>query len=355
VSALAESLFAVDDVSKHFGHLAGLLRGEATLVRAVDGVSLEVARGEALGVVGESGSGKTTLGRLLMRFDRPTSGRIRFEGRDLATLHGQDQRVFRRRVQMVFQNPFSSLNPRRSIRDVLSAGYRIHGLASRRTLDAELTSLLQRVGLHESMLDRYPHEFSGGQRQRIVIARALSVSPEVLVADEPVSALDVSIQAQVLNLLRSLQRDMHLTVVLITHDLRVANFFCDRIGVLYLGRLVELGPRSVIVDRSFHPYTRMLLSAAPSGDPAARPVRRIVRGEVGQAEPPRDACIFSPRCWLREQLGRPERCVTEAPAPRPIEGGHFAACHFAEDVEARSDALRDVAVDPDAEKPVDVV
>jgi oligopeptide/dipeptide ABC transporter ATP-binding protein len=355
VAAPAESLFRVDEVSKHFGHLGGLLRGGATLVRALDGVSLDVARGEALGLVGESGSGKTTLGRLLTRFDHPSSGRIRFEGTDLAALRGDALLAFRRRVQMIFQNPFSSLNPRRSIGDVLSAGYRIHGLARRRELDEELASLVHRVGLHESMLDRYPHEFSGGQRQRIVIARALSVSPEVLVADEPVSALDVSIQAQVLNLLRSLQRDMQLTVVLITHDLRVANFFCDRIGVLYLGRLAELGPRSVIVDRSFHPYTRMLLSAAPSGDPSVRPERPIVRGEVGQAEPDREACVFSPRCWLREQLGRPDRCVTESPAPRPIEGGHLAACHFAEEVEPRSGALREALGDAEAEKPVDRV
>jgi oligopeptide/dipeptide ABC transporter ATP-binding protein len=355
MSTRADRVFSVDEASKHFGHLGGVLRGGATLVHALDAVSLEVTRGEAFGLVGESGSGKTTLGRLLMRFERPTSGSIRFEGTDLDALRGRELLAFRRRVQMIFQNPFSSLNPRRSIRDVLAAGYTIHGLAPRRALDAELTSLLQRVGLHESMLDRYPHEFSGGQRQRIVIARALSVSPEVLVADEPVSALDVSIQAQVLNLLRSLQRDMHLTVVLITHDLRVANFFCDRIGVLYLGRLVEVGPRAVIVDRSFHPYTRMLLSAAPSGDPGAPPVRRLVRGEIRESEPPRDACIFSARCWLREQLGRPERCVNEAPEPRPIEGGHLVACHFAEDVPARSDVLRERPGGTESGSAVDVV
>jgi oligopeptide/dipeptide ABC transporter ATP-binding protein len=345
------SLFSVEGVGKDFGHLGGILRGGATLVRALEDVSLEVARGEVLGLVGESGSGKTTLGRVLMRFERPTAGRIAFEGRDLASLRGADLLAFRRRVQMIFQNPFSSLNPRRPIRDVLASGYRIHGLARGRALDEELVSLLGRVGLHESMLDRYPHEFSGGQRQRIVLARALSVGPEVLVADEPVSALDVSIQAQVLNLFRSLQQEMHLTFVFITHDLRVANFFCDRIAVLYLGRLVEIGPRGVVVDRSFHPYTRMLLSAAPSGDPDARPVRRIVRGEIGQADPAREACIFSPRCWLREQLGRPERCVTESPEPRPIEGGHLAACHFAEEVEARSDALDEA----EPGRPVDVV
>jgi oligopeptide/dipeptide ABC transporter ATP-binding protein len=333
-------VFAVDDVGKHFGNVGGLLRGGSTIVHALDGVSLEVGRGEALGLVGESGSGKTTLGRLLMRFERPTHGHVLFEGRDLASLHRRELLEFRRRVQMIFQNPFSSLNPRRSIRDVLAAGYRIHGLARGRALDAELASLVERVGLHPSMLDRFPHEFSGGQRQRIVIARALSVGPEVLVADEPVSALDVSIQAQVLNLLRALQREMRLTVVLITHDLRVANFFCNRIGVLYLGRLVEVGPRETVVERSWHPYTRMLLSAAPSGDPDLRPERPLVRGEIGQAEPPRNACIFSPRCWLREQLGRPERCTTEVPVPRPVGGGsgHLAACHFAEEVDARSDA-----------------
>jgi oligopeptide/dipeptide ABC transporter ATP-binding protein len=333
-----DPIFEVDGVSKEFGRAAGLLRGSTTLVTALDDVSLSVDRGESFGLVGESGSGKTTLGRMLVHFDTPSKGTVRFEGNDVDALHGRDLMTFRRRVQMVFQNPYSSLNPRRSIRDALSAGYAIHGIARGSERDARLLALLDRVGLHESMLDRHPHEFSGGQRQRIVIARALTVGPDALIADEPVSALDVSIQAQVLNLLSELRREMQLTVVFITHDLRVANFFCDRIGVLYLGRLVEAGPRAVIVNRSSHPYTRMLLSAAPTGDPGERPSRPLVRGEIGTGTPLREGCVFAPRCWLREQLDRPERCTTEVPATRRLADRHVAACHFAEEVEARAPA-----------------
>jgi oligopeptide/dipeptide ABC transporter ATP-binding protein len=333
-----EPILAVEAVTKRFGRAASWTGRPDSRVTAVDDVTLALRRGESLGLVGESGSGKTTLGRLLLGFEQPTDGVVRIEGRDLSSLRRVERRTFRRRAQMVFQNPYSSLNPRRTIRDTLSAGYRIHGLARGGELESELSRLLDRVGLHTSMLDRYPHEFSGGQRQRIVIARALSVGPEVLVADEPVSALDVSIQAQVLNLLRSLQEEMHLTVAMITHDLRVANFFCDRIGVLYLGRLVELGEKSVIVERAYHPYTRMLMSAAPVGDPEVRPDRRLVRGEIDTSAPQRTGCVFANRCWLRKQLGNPERCVAEAPEARPVVTGHLAACHFAEEVEARSDA-----------------
>jgi oligopeptide transport system ATP-binding protein len=331
-------LFEVLGATKEFGRAAGLLRGEATLVTALEDVTVSIARGESFGLVGESGSGKTTLGRLLVRFEHPTRGAVAFQGRDLASLRGKDLLDFRRRVQMVFQNPFSSLNPRRSVRDTLSSGLAIHRIARGREREERLVALLRRVGLHEAMLDRHPHEFSGGQRQRIVIARALSVGPEVLIADEPVSALDVSIQAQVLNLLGELRRDMQLSVVFITHDLRVANFFCDRIGVLYLGRLVEVGPRPAIVGRSYHPYTRMLLSAAPSGDPAVRPARPLVRGEIGVSDAPRHACVFSPRCWLREKLGRPDTCTSEVPPLRRLADGHAAACHFAEEIDAAPEA-----------------
>jgi oligopeptide/dipeptide ABC transporter ATP-binding protein len=333
-----EPVLAVENVTKRFGRAASWAGRPDSQVLAVDDVTLSLRRGESLGLVGESGSGKTTLGRLLVGFEQPTGGAVRVEGRDLSSLRRGERRAFRRRVQMVFQNPYSSLNPRRTIRDTLSAGYRIHRLARGAELDRQLEQLLDRVGLHPSMLDRYPHEFSGGQRQRIVIARALSVGPEVLVADEPVSALDVSIQAQVLNLLRSLQDEMHLTVAMITHDLRVANFFCDRIGVLYLGRLVELGDKSVVVERAYHPYTRMLMSAAPVGDPEVRPVRRLVRGEIDTTPPDRTGCVFANRCWLRRRLGNPERCVAEPPEPRPVAGTHLAACHYAEEVDAHGDA-----------------
>jgi len=225
-------LLHLDRVTKEFGRRAGWLRGTDTLVTAVDEVSLTLHRGESFGLVGESGSGKTTLGRLVLRFERPSSGTVMFEGKNINELRGAYMKLYRRRVQMIFQNPFSSLNPRRNVRDTLAAGYAIHGLAKGKERERRMAELLERVGLRSDMLDRYPHQFSGGQRQRIVVARALSVGPELIVADEPVSALDVSIQAQVLNLLKSLQEDYHVTLLMITHDLRVVGFFCARIGVM---------------------------------------------------------------------------------------------------------------------------
>jgi oligopeptide/dipeptide ABC transporter ATP-binding protein len=258
------------------------------------------------------------------------------DGVDVGSLHGRDLRAFRHKVQMIYQNPFSSLNPRRSVRDALSSGFVIRRTPRGPARERALAELLQQVGLHWSMLDRYPHEFSGGQRQRIVIARALSVGPAVLIADEPVSALDVSIQSQVLNLLMALKRDRGLTVMMITHDLRVAHFFCDHIAILYRGRLVELGERAVISEHSSHPYTRMLMSAAPSGDPNVRATRPWVRGEIDFGDSHRDSCIFSGRCWLREQLGEPDQCTTERPPLRTVAKGHVVACHFAEEVEPRA-------------------
>jgi oligopeptide/dipeptide ABC transporter ATP-binding protein len=329
-------LFELKGVSKEFGPRTKFFSVNATSVQALDDVSLEIYKGEALGLVGESGSGKTTLGRLLVGFERPTRGQIIMDGVDVSSLRGRDLRHFRHNVQMIYQNPFSSLNPRRSVRDALSSGYLIRRTPRGSARESALANLLHQVGLHGSMLDRYPHEFSGGQRQRIVIARALSVGPTVLIADEPVSALDVSIQAQVLNLLMSLKRELGLTVMMITHDLRVAHFFCDRIAILYRGRLVELGDRTVVSDRSLHPYTRMLMSAAPSGDPDARTARPWVRGEIDFREPHRDSCIFSGRCWLREQLGDPDRCTSEHPPLGILENGHGVACHFAEEVESRA-------------------
>jgi oligopeptide/dipeptide ABC transporter ATP-binding protein len=335
-SSERSTVFELEAVSKEFGPRANIFGGNAAHVQALDEVSLEIFKGEALGLVGESGSGKTTLGRLLVGFERPTRGRIMMDGVDVGSLHGRDLRAFRHRVQMIYQNPFSSLNPRRSVRDALSSGYLIRRTSRGAERERALAELLQQVGLHWSMLDRYPHEFSGGQRQRIVIARALSVGPSVLIADEPVSALDVSIQSQVLNLLMALKRDRGLTVMMITHDLRVAHFFCDHIAILYRGRLVELGERRVISERSSHPYTRMLMSAAPSGDPDLRAARPWVRGEIDFGEPHRDSCIFSGRCWLREQLGNPDQCTSERPSLRSLENGHVVACHFAEEVEPRA-------------------
>jgi oligopeptide/dipeptide ABC transporter ATP-binding protein len=325
-------LYRIEEVSKEFGRLTAGGRRDG-LVRALDNVSFEIFRGETFGLVGESGSGKTTLGRLLVRFDRPTRGSIFIDDTPIDQLRGKDLTQFRQRVQMVYQNPFSSLNPRRTVASALSAAPAMR--AVRRGLQREqaLVDLLERVGLHQSMLRRYPHEFSGGQRQRIVIARALSSRPSVLVADEPVSALDAPIQSQVLDLLLSLKREFGLSIVMITHDLRVVNFFCDRVGVLYHGRLVELGERITVIERSSHPYTRMLMSAAPSGDPNAPSVRPLVRGELSAGPPDPNSCVFSDRCWLRAAMGRPERCASERPALRLLDSGHFAACHFAENVE----------------------
>ncbi len=335
-----QPLYSVHNVTKDF------TRGRGRSVRpALAEVSLEIHRGEAFGIVGESGSGKTTLGRLLMGFETPTEGQLLFEGRPVSGMRRAERSLFRQRVQMVFQNPFASLNPFRSIRDTLS-----DGLAHRRMSSAErnaaLIELLALVGMHESMLDRYPHEFSGGQRQRIVLARALSVDPTVLVADEPVSALDVSIQAQVLNLLNKLMKELGLTVIMVTHDLRVVNFFCDRIAVMYMGRLVEVGDRDTIINRSSHPYTRMLISAAPHDDPERRSERPWVRSEISASEPPAEGCIFAPRCWLREQLGNPEECLTKQPPARrlldaePSDDGHRTACHFGEDVAAQASLVQ---------------
>jgi oligopeptide/dipeptide ABC transporter ATP-binding protein len=332
-----DPVFTVRDLVKVFG------RGR-TGHRAVDGVSFEVRRGETLGVVGESGSGKTTVGRILVGFERSTSGEVMFEGRPLAGLTRRERMAFRRTVQMVFQNPFASLNPLRTVRSALSDGIARSGIP-RHDRERAMAELMQQVGLTESMLDRYPHEFSGGQRQRLVLARALTVSPQVLIADEPVSALDVSIQAQVLNLLNDLKAELGLTIVFVTHDLRVVNFFSDRIAVMYRGRLVELGTREQIMDESRHPYTRMLLSAAPHTEPGHDAARPWVRQDASAGAPPATGCNFASRCWVRAALGHPERCAAEPPPLRAgADDGHLVACHF----EAQVPTLAGAPATPEA-------
>lgn len=331
VGAAGDPVFVVRDLVKIFG------RGRHAH-RAVDGVSFQVYRGETLGVVGESGSGKTTVGRILVGFERATSGQVLFEGHPALRMNRHQRKAFRRKVQLVFQNPFASLNPLRTVRSALADGIARSG-TPRGQRERAMVDLMQRVGLNESMLDRYPHEFSGGQRQRLVLARALTVSPEVLIADEPVSALDVSIQAQVLNLLNDLKAELGLTIVFVTHDLRVVNFFSDRIAVMYMGRLVELGSREQIMDRSRHPYTRMLLSAAPHTEPGHDIARPWVKQEPSTGGVPTTGCNFAPRCWVREALGNPERCSLEQPALRPgPEEDHQAACHFEDRVAELADA-----------------
>ena len=327
--------FVVQRLTKEFGHAASILRGGSTKIVALHDVTLDIARGESLGIVGESGSGKTTLGRILVGFERPSAGCVLFDGKEVGALDRRERLAFRRQVQMVFQNPFSALNPRRTVRSSLSAGL-THQKLNRDARDAHLAALLDDVGLSPGMLDRYPHELSGGQRQRIVLARALAVNPRIIVADEPVSALDVSVQAQVLNLLTRLKSARQLTVVMITHDLRVANFFCDRVAVMYLGRLVEVGPRRTVMARAWHPYTRMLLWAAPTGNPNARRARQWVQGEAhGSIE--QVGCVFRSRCWLYQKLDRPVRCDHEEPALRSLGTGEAAACHFAEMVPHRAE------------------
>jgi oligopeptide/dipeptide ABC transporter ATP-binding protein len=322
-------IFEIETVSRTFGQVR-LRFFKHTPVKALIDVDLKIYQKECLGIVGESGSGKTTLGRLLVALDKPTKGRISFEGNELEKFDKKSKKKFHHTVQMIFQNPFASLNPYRSIRNILESGYRAIGLRSREAMESKIQDLLESVGLNSSILDRFPHQFSGGQRQRIVIARALSVGPKVLVADEPVSALDVSIQAQVLNLLNDLRKDLALTVVFITHDLRVANFFCDRIAVMYLGRIVELGSTKNIIENSLHPYTRMLVDAAPSGDPSTKSKTRLSQNESESAINTGEGCSFTSRCWLRSKLPDDTKCRTIRPELRIINGGSQTACHHAE-------------------------
>jgi oligopeptide transport system ATP-binding protein len=331
-----ETLLRINNVSRRFGKKQGIYGRPSKGVLALDGVNLDVFRGESLGIVGESGSGKTTLGRMLVSLDKPTNGVVLFEGHDINKLGKLSRVKFQQKIQMIFQNPFAALNPYRSVRSILESGYVAIGLKDRTAITLKIGKLLEKVGLNSSILDRYPHQFSGGQRQRIVIARALSVEPLVLVADEPVSALDVSIQAQVLNLLNDLRKELGLTIIFITHDLRVANFFCDRIAVMYLGRIVELGDTDIIVNNSAHPYTKMLMDAAPVGDPNIKTKKLVSLDDVetnSQTSLRMDGCSFADRCWLRQTIRNSERCFIEKPEIRELEKGHLVVCHYAEEIE----------------------
>lgn len=307
------------------GPSRGLGKGRAEL-RAVDGVSLDVHPGETLGLVGESGCGKSTLGRLLLRLHDPTSGRIYFEGEDITELGQTALRPFRRRMQIIFQDPYSSLNPRMTVRAAIAEPLRVHGLVSSRSEEeGRITDLLERVGLRPEHMRRYPHEFSGGQRQRIGIARALAVSPRFIVADEPVSALDVSIQAQIVNLLGDLQAELGLSFLFIAHDLHVVEHVSRRVAVMYLGRVVELATSAQIYARPRHPYTQALLSAAPEADPTAEKRRLILQGDVPSPLDPPEGCAFHPRC----PIAKKGLCDREVPSLRRVEDGHEVACHLA--------------------------
>jgi oligopeptide transport system ATP-binding protein len=338
-----QSLLELDDVRMWFPITSGVLVSRHIGdVKAVDGVSLTIKRGETVGLVGESGCGKSTVGRTILRLYRPTSGRILFEGQDISGVEGAALRGVRRRMQMIFQDPYASLNPRMTAAGIISEPMEIHKVgtsAERRELVGELLAL---VGLDPSYGDRYPHEFSGGQRQRIGVARALALHPDLVVADEPISALDVSIQAQIINLMERIQGELGLTYLFIAHDLSVVRHISDRIAVMYLGRLVEMTTSKGLYDRPLHPYSVALLSAVPIPDPVVegRRKRIILAGDVPSPSNAPSGCHFHPRCWLRTRLGNPERCAVEQPLLRELAGGHTVACHFAEEVDGSAEQVQ---------------
>ena len=321
----APPLLSVRDLKMHFPVRRGTFGRVTGHVKAVDGVSFDLWPGETLGLVGESGCGKSTTGRAILRLLEPTAGTVRFDGQDVAELDRDGLRALRRRMQIVFQDPFGSLNPRMSVGAMLEEALKVHGLGGPNRRDRAV-ELLERVGLRPEHIDRYPHEFSGGQRQRLGIARALSVEPEFLVLDEPVSALDVSVQAQVVNLLEDLQRELGLTYLFIAHDLALVEHVSDRVAVMYLGRIVEVAQSADLYRSPRHPYTKALLSAVPRPDPSGREQRTriVLEGDVPSPSDPPPGCAFNPRCPHPE---KDERCRSVLPAMEGGERGHFAACH----------------------------
>ncbi len=330
-------LVQVENLAEYFPITGGVLQRRIGEVKAVDDVSFTINRGETLGLVGESGCGKTTVGRLLLRLIEPTAGRILFGGRDgvdLTRLKGAQLKPFRRRMQIIFQDPYASLDPRTPIGASIGEGLRVHDIGTPHERRDKVAKMMELVGLQPYHARRYPHEFSGGQRQRIGIARALVLEPDLLVCDEPVSALDVSIQAQVLNLLRQLQRDLGLTYLFVAHNMGVVEHISDRVAVMYLGILAEMAGSADIYREPLHPYTIALLSAVPMPSPEQRSRRRriILVGDVPSPINPPSGCRFHTRCWLRTQLGNPERCATERPQLRMLRPTHEVACHYAEEL-----------------------
>jgi oligopeptide/dipeptide ABC transporter ATP-binding protein len=321
-------LVEVRGLVKHFPIKGGILQRRIGMVKAVDGVDLVVRRGETLGLVGESGCGKTTVGRLLLRLLEPTAGTILFDGTDITRIKGKALKPYRRRMQVVFQDPYASLDPRTPIGDSIGEGLRIHGIGSSRERAARVARIMDMVGLQPYHARRYAHEFSGGQRQRIGIARALVLEPDLIVCDEPVSALDVSIQAQVLNLLKNLQRELGLTYVFVAHNMGVVEHISDRVAVMYLGRVAEITRREQIFAAPRHPYTQALLSAVPLPNPGLRRTRVLLTGDVPSPVNPPSGCRFHPRCALRTELGNPDRCSAETPVLLDAGDDQLVACHF---------------------------
>ena len=326
---MSETILKVENLQQHFPIYGGIFLRHISTVFALDGVSLSVKQGETIGVVGESGCGKTTLGRAMLRLYKPSAGKVVFDRQDITRLSQQDLRPIRREMQMIFQDPFESLNSRHTVGEILEEPFIIHRIGEAGDRKAKVKKLLERVGLTAGSIDRYPHEFSGGQRQRIGIARAIALNPKLIVCDEPVSALDVSIQSQILNLLLELQKEMNLTYVFISHDLAVVKHISDRIAVMYLGQVVEQATANEIVDSPLHPYTQALISAIPFPDPESRRKKIILVGDVPSPINPPSGCRFHTRCPVAKEI-----CFSTAPSltESSPETGHQVACHFAGEI-----------------------
>jgi oligopeptide transport system ATP-binding protein len=321
-------LLTVDNMVKHFPITKGIIfQKQVAAVHAVDSVSFKIHKGETLGMVGESGCGKSTTGRTILQLYRPTSGSVSFDGVDLVALRGEELRKMRRKMQMIFQDPYASLNPRMTVGEIVGEPLVVHKIAQQKEINERVEHLLELVGLNPAFANRYPHEFSGGQRQRIGVARALSLQPSFIVCDEPISALDVSIQAQVVNLLEDLQSQFNLTYLFVAHDLSMVRHISDRVAVMYLGVIVELASRNDVYNKPLHPYTQALLSAVPIPDPVADAKRQrvILQGDVPSPVNPPSGCRFRTRCPIAESV-----CAETRPEFREIETGHFVACHFAD-------------------------
>ncbi len=320
---MTDDILRVEGLVKRFPIRGGTLNRVVDHVQAVNGVSFTVRRGEVLGLVGESGSGKTTVGRLVLRLAEATAGKVIFDGTNLLELSKRDMRLFRKRMQIIFQDPYASLNPREKVRTVLGHALALHRIGTPESRSERTVELMRKVGLSPAQLDRFPHEFSGGQRQRVGIARALAVNPEFLVADEPVSALDVSIQAQVINLLSDLKDELDLTMLFIAHDLAVVEHICDRVAVMYLGKIMEIAPSGALYDKPNHPYTEALLSAIPVPEPGRTRKRTVLTGDIPSAINPPSGCVFRSRCPRAKAI-----CAQETPELKPVGPDHFSACHL---------------------------